>query len=418
VDQPIIPFSFGRAIYLNPRLHTEKEYEEIILHEYVHVCQRHTVDILVAELLCIVSWFNPFSWMIRHCIRQNLEFIADRQVLASGLDRKAYQYHLLKVVGEPRYRLANNFNFSSLKKRIVMMNKSKSAKLHLFKFLFIVPLLGVLLVAFRDKVDIHLPAAIFHETAAPIKAGDRIIAEPPRSMAAVDTIGHPKKDTLRKLPEVLVRPAKDTTKPMYVIDEVEVPLKSLRKLDPVDISFMDVLKDDLSGRAFGPRAKGGVVLIYTKAYAPNRKGEVTLIDGNIVRYTPHQITPGRDTLPAPIKDTAHTRDLGFAAKAAVEAARDVADTSPFKSVRESLIVVDGKPSDYRELGKIDPDKIESITILRSKAAEAIYGPKAEKGVMIVALKKPGSSKTTALSGISYKDETITMKADSIRITNP
>lgn len=153
VDEKIIPFSFGGSIYINLQLHTENEKEEIILHEYVHIRQKHTMDILLAELLCIVNWYNPFAWMIRHAVRQNLEFIADHKVLESGLDRKGYQYHLLKVVGEPRYRLANSFNFSSLKKRIVMMNKMKSTGLHLVKFLFIVPLAGVLLIAFRDKVD-------------------------------------------------------------------------------------------------------------------------------------------------------------------------------------------------------------------------------------------------------------------------
>jgi beta-lactamase regulating signal transducer with metallopeptidase domain len=151
VDAPIIPFSFGNAIYINQRLHTEKEWSDIILHEYIHIRQRHTVDILLAELVCILNWYNPFSWLIRYSIRQNLEFIADQQVLDNGVDRKGYQYHLLKVVGEPRYRLANSFNFSSLKKRIVMMNKMRSARLHLLKLLFLVPLVAVLLLAFRDR---------------------------------------------------------------------------------------------------------------------------------------------------------------------------------------------------------------------------------------------------------------------------
>jgi len=105
----------------------------------------------VAELMCMLNWYNPFCWLIRWSIRQNLEFIADQQVLGKGVDRKGYQYHLLKVIGEPRYRLANNFNISSLKKRIIMMNKIGSARLHLLKFLFVLPLAGLLLVAFRDK---------------------------------------------------------------------------------------------------------------------------------------------------------------------------------------------------------------------------------------------------------------------------
>jgi hypothetical protein len=153
VDEDIIPFSFGNAIYINQHLHTEKEWEEIILHEYVHIRQQHTADILLAELVCILNWYNPFAWLLRHSIRQNLEFIADHKVLENGFDKKNYQYHLLKVIGEPCYRLANNFNFSSLKKRIVMMNKIRSARLHLVKFLFILPLIAVLLLAFRDKYE-------------------------------------------------------------------------------------------------------------------------------------------------------------------------------------------------------------------------------------------------------------------------
>ncbi len=150
VDERIVPFSFGNAIYINAGLHTEKEYEEIILHEYVHIRQQHSLDIVMAELLCVFAWYNPFAWLIRHSIRQNLEFIADSKVLEKGFDRKGYQYHLLKVIGEPKYRLATNFNFSSLKKRIVMMNKIRIDRLQLVKFLFILPLLAILLVAFRE----------------------------------------------------------------------------------------------------------------------------------------------------------------------------------------------------------------------------------------------------------------------------
>lgn len=151
VEENIIPFSFGNAIYINQHLHTEKEWEEIILHEYVHVRQRHTIDILVGEWLCILNWYNPFAWLIRFSVRQNLEFIADNKVLENGSDRKAYQYHLLKVVGSQPYRIANNFNFSSLKKRILMMNRIKSGRVQLVKFLFLLPLMAVLLLAFRDQ---------------------------------------------------------------------------------------------------------------------------------------------------------------------------------------------------------------------------------------------------------------------------
>jgi TonB-dependent SusC/RagA subfamily outer membrane receptor len=148
-NESIAPFSFGNAIYINPSLHAEEELQRIIQHEFVHVRQKHSIDLLVAELLCVVNWFNPFAWAIRYAIRQNLEFIADHTVIANGIAKKEYQYLLLKVIGVNQYALASHFNFANLKKRIAMMNKMKSAQLHLTKFMFVLPLLALLLVAFR-----------------------------------------------------------------------------------------------------------------------------------------------------------------------------------------------------------------------------------------------------------------------------
>jgi len=149
VSKNIIPFSFGRSVFVNPKLHNQEELKEILRHEYVHVRQKHTIDIICAEILCLFNWYNPFAWLIRHSIRENLEFIADNKVLENGIDKKQYQYLLLKVMGSPEFHIAASFNFSSLKKRIVMMNKIKSAKVHMVKFLFVLPLLAVLLLAFR-----------------------------------------------------------------------------------------------------------------------------------------------------------------------------------------------------------------------------------------------------------------------------
>jgi BlaR1 peptidase M56 len=152
VNSDIIPFSFANAIYINQHNHTPDELKEIIRHEYVHVKQRHSFDILLGELLCIINWYNPFVWLLRRAIRQNLEFVADNCVIESGIDKKAYQYLLLKVVGVPQFSIVNQFNFSSLKKRIVMMNKMKTARVHLVKFAFVLPLAAILLLAFREKI--------------------------------------------------------------------------------------------------------------------------------------------------------------------------------------------------------------------------------------------------------------------------
>ena len=151
VDDSIIPFSFGNAVFINSSLHTEDELREIVRHEFVHVRQNHTIDILWAELLCIINWYNPFAWLLKRSIRQNLEFIADNKVVENGIDKKQYQYLLLKVIGNNQYSIATQFNFSSLKKRIAMMNKTKSAKLQLGRFLFLFPVLAIILLSFRKS---------------------------------------------------------------------------------------------------------------------------------------------------------------------------------------------------------------------------------------------------------------------------
>jgi len=151
IDADILPFSFGRSIFLNPANYSEHNRQEIIKHELVHVQQGHTADIILMELVSILNWYNPFTWLLRQQLRQNLEFIADNQVLQSGIDKKTYQYLLLQVNGLPAFPLANQFNFSPLKKRIIMMNKMPNARPHLIKFLLLLPLVAVLLVAFRGK---------------------------------------------------------------------------------------------------------------------------------------------------------------------------------------------------------------------------------------------------------------------------
>jgi beta-lactamase regulating signal transducer with metallopeptidase domain len=151
VDENIIPFSFGNAVFINRSLHTEEELREIVRHEFVHVRQKHTIDIIWAEFLCILNWYNPFAWLLRRSIRQNLEFIADNKVVENGIDKKEYQFLLLKVIGNTQFSIATQFNFSSLKKRIAMMNKTKSTKRQVIRFLLLLPVLAVILLSFRES---------------------------------------------------------------------------------------------------------------------------------------------------------------------------------------------------------------------------------------------------------------------------
>lgn len=148
VEGENVPFSFFRWIFVQPGNHSEGELEEILAHEQAHVCQWHSLDVVVSELLCCLFWFNPAVWLAKRCVRQNLEFLADRAVVHSGFDRKNYQYHLLRLsYGVNIGQIVNNFNVSPLKKRIMMMNKKKSRHAGALKYALLLPVAGLLVLS-------------------------------------------------------------------------------------------------------------------------------------------------------------------------------------------------------------------------------------------------------------------------------
>jgi TonB family protein len=139
------PFSFFRWIVLNTTLYTDTELREILRHEDTHVREIHSIDILLAELLCTFCWFNPFAWLLKREIRLNLEFLADRSVLASGCEAEHYQFHLLRLTYHKAIaKIVNNFNVSLLKKRIFMMNKKQTSKLSIVKYTLLIPVVAAL----------------------------------------------------------------------------------------------------------------------------------------------------------------------------------------------------------------------------------------------------------------------------------
>ena len=145
LNDPSGPFSFFRWIFMNPAAVKEDEISEILTHEVAHVKQRHSVDVLLAEMVSICCWINPFAWLLKREVRLNLEFLADRKVMEAGFATKSYQYHLLGLAYNHKYGLSNNFNFSHLKQRIIMMNKKKSnAAGHIKYALFVLPAFALL----------------------------------------------------------------------------------------------------------------------------------------------------------------------------------------------------------------------------------------------------------------------------------
>ena len=140
------PFSFFNWIFINPERHKSDEIEEIMMHELTHCQQFHSIDIILAELFCIVFWFNPFVWLLKREVRLNLEYLADNSVLANGKDNKEYQYHLLGLTYRKNVAtISNNFNVLPIKKRIKMMNKKETKGILKAKYMLYIPLVAMLL---------------------------------------------------------------------------------------------------------------------------------------------------------------------------------------------------------------------------------------------------------------------------------
>ena len=148
----VSPFSFFKWIFYNPKQFHFSELKLIINHEKVHAKQYHSIDVLVMELVCIIFWFNPIAWIYKKSLKQNLEFIADKETQKTSHCQKTYQRLLLKTtIKNHHMALANPFYNSLIKKRIVMLQKSKSSKIRAWKYILILPLLGLFLMSFNTK---------------------------------------------------------------------------------------------------------------------------------------------------------------------------------------------------------------------------------------------------------------------------
>jgi ribosomal protein L10 len=153
IEDNIAPFSYFNTIVYNSSLYSESEMESILEHEKVHSEQYHTIDVLITRLFCILFWFNPFIWLYKKAILQNLEFIADSEASKNIADKKAYQLTLLKITTQDNcVAITNHFYQSLIKKRIFMLNKNQSKKWSYWKYVVVLPLLGAFLFFFQVKV--------------------------------------------------------------------------------------------------------------------------------------------------------------------------------------------------------------------------------------------------------------------------
>ena len=139
-----IPYSFFNYIFLSKQDYEDgKIKKQVLIHEYTHVRQKHTLDILFVEVLKIFFWFNPVFHFYKKAMQLNHEFLADQAVVSRTGRVSAYQSLLLNSVRlQPQFMLASNLNFSMTKRRILMMTHNTSDTRALLKKITIIPLLA------------------------------------------------------------------------------------------------------------------------------------------------------------------------------------------------------------------------------------------------------------------------------------
>ncbi|WP_369769273.1 M56 family metallopeptidase [Flavobacterium sp. WC2416] len=237
IKENLAPFSYFNTIVYNSALYSPIELENILEHEKIHSEQHHTVDVLISRLFCIVFWFNPFIWLYKKAILQNLEFIADSEALKKISDKKAYQITLLKITTQENcVAITNHFYQSLIKKRIVMLNKNQSKKRNSWKYLSILPALVAFVFLFQIEV---VAQEKVKETMTTVK-------ESPDNDLKTE-LSQSSPDPIKKTRTVNVHSTKEgdneKVKTIY-IDGKEASQADLDALDPSVIKTMDVNKND------------------------------------------------------------------------------------------------------------------------------------------------------------------------------
>lgn len=399
VKREMAPFSFFKNIYLNPSLHSGEELEAVISHEQIHVKEWHSADVMMGEVNNVFYWFNPGAWLMKTAIRENLEFITDRRMLRAGVDAKVYQYSLLKVSGAPyATAIANNFNFSHLKNRIMMMNKERSSRYQVVRYLVLGCMVSVLVLTLNfSRAGVKL---------APVGQG----TIPQLFVEKTDTLPQVKVENIKKpLEEVVVTGKADTTKKPRKTITIELndstgnpkPLQLMlqevqQKAGKVDTTYLKAqltflaTASQLEPVEFKSRLDEVVVTGYGTAQTGTAKSleskplqEVTVtgygnrqasgvrprtVQGQVIGISSSVAPPSRLTGTYAFSSKPG-QDVVFVG-AGNNAGRPVSVTR--LAGKDYEYVLDGKPSSEKEVGALSSDRLKSVTLKTENQKGYVY----------------------------------------------
>ena len=352
--QPVAPFSWMQTIVIS-RKDFEESGIEIMTHEMAHIKARHSIDLLISEICILFHWFNPSVWLLRQELQNIHEYEADESVLNQGVDAKRYQLLLIKkAVGAQRFTsMANSFNHSSLKKRIAMMLKQKSSPWARLKYLYVLPLAALTVVAFaRPEISHEL------EKISSVKISEIIPVQE-------------KKEPKRNVEvETLARDSVVSEKDMQAIQE---------KVSAVMEKYQPEIDKAVEEAVKAANIDEIVSAEMAKHQAEIDKAVQAAIEAAKINETiAAEMEKIQPEINRAIEEAMKAIDINE--KAAKEASKE-------KSSFSGIVYIDGMESSKERMDNLNPDRIASMNVYKGNEAIAKFGEKGRNGVIEIKLKK-------------------------------
>ena len=386
----IAPFSWMGYIVIS-RKDLEENGREILIHELAHIHNRHSWDLLVADVCIFFQWFNPASWLLKQELQNIHEFEADETVIKEGVDAKQYQLLLIKkAVGTRLYSMANSFNHSTLKKRITMMLKEKSNPWARLKYLYVLPLAAIAVTAFArpeisqkakeiSAVKVNDLAAIVEtKTVENVASGVNAVVnltDVPEISVVKDTADVKKKETAGKSSE----------------DGVFWVAEKMPEFPGGNGAVAEYVRENMKYPAIA-KEKGtqGRVIVQ---FVVNKKGKIVSpkvarsVDPDLDKEAIRLIKSMPDWIPGTqggkAVDVKYTLPVSFRLDGDSSANANTASSE--EKTGGPLFIIDGKEAAPNTINAIDPNWIKSISVLKDASATAIYGSRAKEGAIIITL---------------------------------
>lgn len=190
-DGEFQPTSWRRTVILSRTDFESDNSRMIIEHEQAHIRCRHSIDVVLAQTVCALQWFNPAAWALKRTLQEVHEFEADATVLADGYDERQYQICLVQAALGGRIGfVTSNFADCSTKKRITMMKRSQSSPFACFRALLLLPAVAVLILmssACKSDTNKDSSLADSDETVTEQLISETPVAEPDSKSEPFDT---------------------------------------------------------------------------------------------------------------------------------------------------------------------------------------------------------------------------------------